>query len=231
MGSKWIPLDAPVEVSIATWPWGAYLGEDSKRAGVRAKVSSWRRIPHDAMIPHAKASGQYLNSILANIKKSNNLEDETRFQAALKSEGMTMADLRKNLEKQMLVSRVQQTEIAAKVTKILRAEDPAHIEVGTHAVEVEPLDARVEVDQADGHAGDRDDRQAGAVALVLDEAALLDAEVERVGEDVDGVETDLLGHANAVRGVLARLRPRRVDEAEFHGIDCVLCPSSCPRKN
>jgi branched-chain amino acid aminotransferase len=64
------PLDAPVEVSIATWPWGAYLGEDSKRAGVRAKVSSWRRIPHDAMIPHAKASGQYLNSILAKIEAS-----------------------------------------------------------------------------------------------------------------------------------------------------------------
>jgi peptidyl-prolyl cis-trans isomerase SurA len=59
---------------------------------------------------------EQFNSILANIKKSNNLEDDSRFQAALKSENMTMADLRKNLEKQMLVSRVQQTEIAAKVT-------------------------------------------------------------------------------------------------------------------
>ena len=37
---------------------------------MRAKVSSWRRIPHDAMIPHAKASGQYLNSILAKIEAS-----------------------------------------------------------------------------------------------------------------------------------------------------------------
>ena len=62
------PLDAPVEVAIATWPWGAYLGEDSKTHGVRAKVASWRRIPHDALIPHAKASGQYLNSILAKIE-------------------------------------------------------------------------------------------------------------------------------------------------------------------
>jgi peptidyl-prolyl cis-trans isomerase SurA len=59
---------------------------------------------------------EQFNSILANIKKSNNLEDDARFQAALKSEGMTLADLRKNLEKQMLVSRVQQTEIAAKVS-------------------------------------------------------------------------------------------------------------------
>ena len=64
------PLDAPVEVSIAAWPWGAYLGEEGKSAGVRAKVSSWRRIPHDALIPHAKATGQYLNSVLAKIEAS-----------------------------------------------------------------------------------------------------------------------------------------------------------------
>jgi branched-chain amino acid aminotransferase len=62
------PLDAPVEVSIAVWAWGAYLGEEGKQRGVRAKVASWRRIPHDALIPHAKASGQYLNSVLAKIE-------------------------------------------------------------------------------------------------------------------------------------------------------------------
>ncbi|MFL5822341.1 MAG: branched-chain amino acid transaminase [Solirubrobacteraceae bacterium] len=64
------PLDCPVEVSIAVWPWGAYLGEEGKREGIRAKVSSWRRIPHDSLIPHAKASGQYLNSVLAKIEAS-----------------------------------------------------------------------------------------------------------------------------------------------------------------
>jgi branched-chain amino acid aminotransferase len=62
------PLDAPVDVAIAAWPWGAYLGEEGKRQGVRAKVASWRRIPHDSLIPHAKASGQYLNSVLAKIE-------------------------------------------------------------------------------------------------------------------------------------------------------------------
>ncbi len=62
------PLEAPVEVSIAVWPWGAYLGEEGKRSGVRAKVASWRRISSDSLIPHAKASGQYLNSILAKIE-------------------------------------------------------------------------------------------------------------------------------------------------------------------
>jgi branched-chain amino acid aminotransferase len=64
------PLEAPVEVSIAVWPWGAYLGEDGKRSGIRAKVSSWRRIPHDSLIPHAKACGQYLNSVLAKIEST-----------------------------------------------------------------------------------------------------------------------------------------------------------------
>ncbi|WP_354702037.1 Branched-chain-amino-acid aminotransferase [Paraconexibacter sp. AEG42_29] len=62
------PLDAPVEVTLACWKWGAYLGEEGKRKGVRAKVSSWRRISPDSLIPQAKASGQYLNSILAKIE-------------------------------------------------------------------------------------------------------------------------------------------------------------------
>src|SRR5205823_1477913 len=64
------PLDCEVDVVIAVWPWGAYLGEEGKRDGVRAKVASWRRIPHDSLIPHAKASGQYLNSVLAKVEAS-----------------------------------------------------------------------------------------------------------------------------------------------------------------
>ncbi len=62
------PLEAPVDVTIAAWPWGAYLGEEGKRDGIRAKVSSWRRISPDSLIPTAKATGQYLNSILAKIE-------------------------------------------------------------------------------------------------------------------------------------------------------------------
>ncbi len=62
------PLEAPVDVTIACWEWGAYLGEQGKRDGVRAKVASWRRISPESLIPHAKASGQYLNSVLAKIE-------------------------------------------------------------------------------------------------------------------------------------------------------------------
>jgi branched-chain amino acid aminotransferase len=57
-----------VDVSIAVWEWGAYLGEEGKQQGIRAKVSSWRRISSDSLIPHAKASGQYLNSVLAKVE-------------------------------------------------------------------------------------------------------------------------------------------------------------------
>ena len=62
------PLEAPVDVAIAVWEWGAYLGDEGKANGIRAKVSSWRRISSDSLIPQAKASGQYLNSVLAKIE-------------------------------------------------------------------------------------------------------------------------------------------------------------------
>jgi branched-chain amino acid aminotransferase len=62
------PLDNPVEAMVAVWEWGAYLGEEGKRNGVRARVSSYRRISSESLIPHSKASGQYLNSVLAKIE-------------------------------------------------------------------------------------------------------------------------------------------------------------------
>ena len=62
------PLDCPVDVAIAVWEWGAYLGDEGKLHGVRGKVSSFRRISSDAVIPAAKATGQYVNSVLAKIE-------------------------------------------------------------------------------------------------------------------------------------------------------------------
>jgi peptidyl-prolyl cis-trans isomerase SurA len=59
---------------------------------------------------------QQFNQILENIKKQNNLDDEERFQAALKQEGLTMAELRRNLERQMFVSQVQQRDVAEKIS-------------------------------------------------------------------------------------------------------------------
>jgi branched-chain amino acid aminotransferase len=62
------PLDNPVEAMIACWEWGAYLGEEGKQKGIRARVSSWRRISEESLQPMSKASGQYLNSVLAKIE-------------------------------------------------------------------------------------------------------------------------------------------------------------------
>jgi branched-chain amino acid aminotransferase len=70
------PLDNPVEAMVAVWEWAAYLGEEGKRDGVRAMVSSWRRISPDSLIPHSKASGQYLNSVLAKIQSKKAGYDE-----------------------------------------------------------------------------------------------------------------------------------------------------------
>jgi branched-chain amino acid aminotransferase len=58
-------LGNPVDVVIMSWPWGAYLGEEGLKNGISAKVSSWERIGPN-VIPHAaKATGVYLNSMLA----------------------------------------------------------------------------------------------------------------------------------------------------------------------
>jgi branched-chain amino acid aminotransferase len=55
----------PVDVVTMSWPWGAYLGEEGLKNGIAAKVSSWERIGPN-VIPHAaKATGVYLNSMLA----------------------------------------------------------------------------------------------------------------------------------------------------------------------
>jgi len=62
------PLHSSVEVVVATWEWGSYLGDEGKLHGVRARVSSWRRIDSGSVIPAAKATGQYLNSILAKVE-------------------------------------------------------------------------------------------------------------------------------------------------------------------
>lgn len=62
------PTICPVNVSIITWNWGAYLGEDSFGKGVRTMISSWKRYDHNTLPPAAKATGQYLNSGLAKVE-------------------------------------------------------------------------------------------------------------------------------------------------------------------
>src|SRR3712207_1518906 len=66
----------PVDVVIMSWPWGAYLGDEGLRAGIRAKISSWQRVGPN-VIPHvAKATGIYLNSMLAVTEANRSGYDE-----------------------------------------------------------------------------------------------------------------------------------------------------------
>lgn len=82
------PGDNPVDVAIAVWPWGAYLGEEALEHGVRCKVSSFRRIGPNTLPPAAKATGQYINSVLAKLEASRCGYDE----AILLNEHGSVAD-------------------------------------------------------------------------------------------------------------------------------------------
>jgi branched-chain amino acid aminotransferase len=66
MGLNTIPCS--VDVAIACWPWGAYLGDDAVSTGVRMKISSWIRHGHNTMPPASKTTGNYVNSSLAKVE-------------------------------------------------------------------------------------------------------------------------------------------------------------------
>ena len=66
MGLNTLPCS--VDVAIACWPWGAYLGDDAVEKGVRMKVSSWSRHDHNTMPPASKTTGNYVNSSLAKVE-------------------------------------------------------------------------------------------------------------------------------------------------------------------
>ena len=62
------PSGATPHVAVAAWKWGAYLGDEGLRNGIRVGVSSWRRIHQSMLIPDAKGTGGYLNSVLARLE-------------------------------------------------------------------------------------------------------------------------------------------------------------------
>lgn len=61
------PTGCPVDVAVAVWRWGAYLGADAAEGGIRCTISPWRRIDPRTLPVTAKAVGHYLNSILASL--------------------------------------------------------------------------------------------------------------------------------------------------------------------
>jgi branched-chain amino acid aminotransferase len=61
-------LPCTVDVAIACWPWGAYLGDEALTKGVRMKISSWKRLDHNMLPPAAKTVANYANSSLAKVE-------------------------------------------------------------------------------------------------------------------------------------------------------------------
>ena len=70
------PRGNPVDVCIAVWPWGTYLGEDALTNGVRMTISSWRRHDPNIIPPQAKVTGAYVNSVLAKMEALDKGFDE-----------------------------------------------------------------------------------------------------------------------------------------------------------
>jgi branched-chain amino acid aminotransferase len=88
------PLPNKVSLAIAAWRWGAYLGENALRKGVRCMVSSWRRVNPLALPPQAKSSANYANSALAKIEAVNAGYDEA---ILLNTNGMVTEGTGENL--------------------------------------------------------------------------------------------------------------------------------------
>ncbi|MGE0881453.1 MAG: branched-chain amino acid transaminase [Acidimicrobiia bacterium] len=83
MGLNTLPCS--VDVAIACWPWGAYLGDDALTKGVRMKISSWVRPDHNSFPPASKTTANYVNSSLAKVEALKAGYDEA---VVLNSQGL-----------------------------------------------------------------------------------------------------------------------------------------------
>jgi len=73
------PGDNPVKCAIAAWPWGAYLGDDGLKNGIRVKTSSFTRQHINISMTKAKVCGHYVNSIMGKVEAVNDGYDESLF--------------------------------------------------------------------------------------------------------------------------------------------------------
>lgn len=70
------PEANPIDVSIAVWPWGSYLGDEGLKSGIRMTISSWRRHDPNIIPPMAKVTGAYINSVAAKVEAVHKGFDE-----------------------------------------------------------------------------------------------------------------------------------------------------------
>jgi peptidyl-prolyl cis-trans isomerase SurA len=149
---------------------------------------------------------EQFNGIVANIKKQNNLDDEAKFQAALQSEGMTIVDLRRNLERSMLVQQVQRVEVMDKLgvnDEESRAYYEAHKQDFTTPSEITLREILIEVPASDRGVNVAQDDEARAKAEETRKRLL-------AGEPFPRLAADLSAAASKANGGL--IGPLKSDE-------------------
>jgi branched-chain amino acid aminotransferase len=111
------PKGAKVHVAIAAWSWGAYLGEEALKQGIRVKISSYARQHVNVTMPRAKVASTYANSIIANAEALDHGYDEA---ILLDTEGFLAEGAGENL---FLVKDgvIYEPEIASALTGITRS--------------------------------------------------------------------------------------------------------------
>jgi parvulin-like peptidyl-prolyl isomerase len=164
-----------------------------------------------------KMGDEQFDSILQNIRKENKLEDQATFEAALKQEGLTLADLRKSLERQMIFSRVQQVEVYG---KIAISEDEAKQYYEEHQSEfstpsnVTIREILVEVPALPGQQPGAKEKNQGLFSVALDDDAKEKAEAVRkramAGEDFAQLASTESASASKANGGL--IGPISMDE-------------------
>lgn len=107
---------ATVHVSVAAWPWGAYLGEDGIEKGIRVKTSSYARHHVNVTMPRAKVASTYANSILANLEVTAQGYDEALL---LDTQGFVAEGAGENLFV-IKDGKIYEPEIASALTGITR---------------------------------------------------------------------------------------------------------------
>lgn len=107
---------ATVHVSVAAWPWGAYLGEDGIERGIRVKTSSYARHHVNVTMPRAKVASTYANSILANLEVTGQGYDEALL---LDTQGFVAEGAGENLFV-IKDGKIYEPEIASALTGITR---------------------------------------------------------------------------------------------------------------
>lgn len=170
-----------------------------------------------------KMGDEQFQSILANIKKDNKLEDDAAFQAALKQENMTLADLRKSLERQMIISRVQQNEVLGKVSVSddeARRYYQAHLSEFSSQASITLREIFVAVPAANPSVAD--DNAARAKAMDIRRRALAGESFEKLAAELSDAPSKsnagLIGPLNAndlsadVKALLEPLKPGDVTE-------------------